>query len=105
MNPVDMTHFGRPWCQQHGSGRVCLVTGHTLSLRGPSPQALTLLGGVYCLVPGVPLFRGMLVAGPEAFLEPLGASGLWPCARTHLKKGLVLHSSGWWDGQQIPLLK
>ena len=30
----------------HGSGRVCLVTGHTSSLRGPSPLALTFLGGV-----------------------------------------------------------
>ena len=37
-NPVDGTNFGRPWCQQHGSGRACLVTGHTLSLRSPSPR-------------------------------------------------------------------
>ena len=26
-NPVDGTHIGLPWCQRHGSGRVCLVTG------------------------------------------------------------------------------
>ena len=31
---------------RHGSGRVCLVSGHTSSLWGPLPQALTLLGGV-----------------------------------------------------------
>ena len=24
--------------------------------------------------------------GPEAFLEPLDACGLWSCARTHLKR-------------------
>ena len=46
LNPVDETHFGRPWCQRHGSGRVRLVSGHTSSFRGPSRQALTLLGGV-----------------------------------------------------------
>ena len=31
LNPVDGTHFGRPWCQRHGSGRVFLVSGHTSS--------------------------------------------------------------------------
>ena len=41
---------------------------------------------------------------PEAFSEPLCASGQQPCALTHLIKGLVPHSSGWWDGRQIPLL-
>ena len=40
--------------------------------------------------------------GSEAFLEMPGACELQPCARTHLKKGLVPHSSGWWDGGQIP---
>ena len=40
--------------------------------------------------------------GHEAFLEPAGGSRLRPCARTHLKKGLVPHSSVWWNGQQIP---
>ena len=45
-NPVDGTHFSRPWWQRHGSGRVCLVTGHTSSLRGTSPLALTFFGWV-----------------------------------------------------------
>ena len=41
---------------------------------------------------------------PETFLEPLGASGLWRCTRTHIKKGLVPHSSAGWDGGQIQLI-
>ena len=40
-----------------------------------------LRGWVYRLAPGAPFFLG-----PEAFLEPLRASRLRPCARTHLKK-------------------
>ena len=34
----------------------------------------------------------------------VGASRLRPCARTHLKKGLLPHLSGWWDSRQIPLI-
>ena len=41
--------------------------------------------------------------GPKAFLGMLGASWLRPCNRTHLKNGLVPHSSRWWDGRQILL--
>ena len=26
VDPVDGAHFDRPWCQQHGSGRVCHVS-------------------------------------------------------------------------------
>ena len=32
------------WGQRHESGRVCLLSGHTSNLKGPSYQALTLLG-------------------------------------------------------------
>ena len=43
--PVDETHSaGRN--AMGGSGRMCLVTGCTSGLRGPSPQALTLFGRV-----------------------------------------------------------
>ena len=70
----------------------------SLSFRGPSPQALTLLGGArfiaWCL--RHPFFRRM-PTGPEAVLEPQGVSGLDPP-----KIGLVPHSSGWWGIQQIP---
>ena len=43
--------------------------------------------------------------GPEAFLGMPDASGLRPCAQTHLKKGLVPYLPVWWDGQQIPLVR
>ena len=39
----------------------------------------------------------------QGILEPLGVSRLRPCARTRLKKGLVPHSSDWWDMRQIPI--
>ena len=42
--------------------------------------------------------------GPEAFLRMPSISWLRPCVWTHLKKGLVPHSSGWWDGRQILLI-
>ena len=82
-----------------GSGRMCLVTGYTSGLRGPSPLALTLFGGVrvYRPAPEEPLLWGM-PTGSEAFLEMPGACGLWP----YPKKGLVPYSFGWWDGGQIP---
>ena len=41
--------------------------------------------------------------GPEALFGMPDASGLRPCARTHLKKGLVPHLPVSWGGQQIPL--
>ena len=43
--PVDGKHSAG--CDaMGGSGRVCLVSGYTSGLRGPSPHALTLFGGV-----------------------------------------------------------
>ena len=43
-----------------------------------------------CSSPEAPLFTGMLCV-----------YGLRPRARTHLRKGFVPYSSGWWDGFQI----
>ena len=58
---------------------------------GLPPKLLPTSGGwVYCLVPEAPLIRGM----PTGVLVFLEMCGLQPCARTHLKKGLVPHSSG-----------
>ena len=51
--------------------------------------------------PEAPQLRGM-PTGPPAFLGMLGACRLRPCARTHLKKGLVLHLPVRWGEQQIP---
>ena len=49
--------------------------------------------------PEVPLLRRMPTR-PDTLLEPLGYS---PGLGSALKKGFVPHSSGWWDGRQIPL--
>ena len=95
--PVDGSHFDRPWYQQHGSCRVCLISGRASSLKGPFPRlwpssrGLSFSPGAW----GAPFFGGM-PTGLEAFLEPPGASRLRSCARTYIKKGLVPHSSGWW---------
>ena len=68
----------------------------------PGPSSIPLWrGSVYCLAPLMPLLRGMLT-GLEEFLKSVGMSGARPCVRAHLKKGLVPHSSGRWDEQQIP---
>ena len=55
----------------------------------------------YCLAPDAPLIRGM-PTGPKVFLTMLGACGLRPCARTHLKKGLAPHLTVRRGEQQIP---
>ena len=67
---------------------------------GAVPQALTLLGGVRFITWHL---RGM-PTGPEALLEPPGASGPRPCPRIP-PKDLVTHSSVWWDVRQISVLK
>ena len=54
--------------------------------------------------PEAALIRGM-PTGPLSFLEMPGACGLRPCARAHLKKGLVPHLPVRWGEQQIPQIK
>ena len=75
---------------------------HLWASGGHPPKALTFLeeARFYCLVPEVLLFRG-IPTEPEAFLCLPGMSGLQPCARTHPKQGLVLHSSSQSDVWQI----
>ena len=113
------THFGCLCWSVHGSGLVCpgscgsrlrpsdIDSGKpafmsdvprlaSSSLRGPSPLALTLFGGVRFIA-----WRLRNSDGSEAFLEPPGVSGLRPDAWTPLKKALP-HSSGRWDVRQIP---
>ena len=85
--PIDGTHFGGRDAID-GSGRVCLVTGYPSGLRGPSPQALTLFGGLD-LSPcawGSP-FRGM-PTGSEAFLEMPARVGFGLGPGRTLKKAL-----------------
>ena len=67
------------------------------------PQGFYPLRGccVYRPAPEAPLIRGM-PTGPWAFLGMPGACGLRPCARTHLKKGLVPYLHVRWSEQQLP---
>ena len=46
-----------------------------------------------------------MLTGSEAFLCLPGVSGLLLCTWTHLKKGLVRHSFGWWYVWQILRVK
>ena len=79
-----------------------LLDQNPQALSGRPPGSNTLWRGrINHLAHVAPLFR-RLSARSEAFLEPLSSSGLLPCGWTHLKKGIVLLSSGWWDGRKIP---
>ena len=90
-NPVDRTHFS-------GTDLVgCVSSLNIPRASGGCPlQVLTLFGGVKYIAWRLryPPFRGMPM-GPQAFLRIPGASGLWPCARTHFIKALChTHSVG-----------
>ena len=76
--PVDGTHFGRPWYQRHGSGRLCLVSGNTSSLVGGVPQDLTLLGGL-----------GLSLGARNALFYRRGPRYFW-CCRARLGYGPAL---------------
>ena len=56
-------------------------------------------GQVYRLAHETPLFRGV-----GHFWNCRTRLRYCPVPFTHVKKGLVSHSSGWWDGRQIPLV-
>ena len=80
----------RLWLRAAQSVRVCSTTGYiTSGLRGPSPQAITLFGGV-----------GFIARRPEkgnadgvrGIFGTAYRVGLRPCDRTHLKNGLVPYS-------------
>ena len=104
LDPVDGSHFGRPWYQSHGFDRVCHVSGDGNQPRLPSirvtrlrltflePQGTSLLGStppwkglVYRLAPEAPVLRGM-PTGPETFWGMPGVSRLRPCTRIYLKR-------------------
>ena len=100
-NPVDGTLFGRPWCQQHGFGRVCVGAGHTSSLRRPSSLALTSLRGARFIAwrqrrP----FLGQCRWDPRHFWECQARLGYGPALGSTLKKPCATLLQ--WDGRQIP---
>ena len=72
------------------------------SLRGPSSQGLTLLGGAQFITWRLrrPIFEKCRRES-EVFLYSPDVSGLRPCTWTHQIQGLVPNSSGRWDVRQI----
>ena len=86
-SPVVGSHFGRPCCALHGSGRVCVITGHTSGLRRPSPWLQTSSGGLG-LSPGA-------LMHPDGIRGILGSAGyVWATALRPdpPKNGPVPHS-------------
>ena len=69
LDPVDVSHFGRPWYQGHGSGQVRLVFRTYLE-----PLGVILPGfkppqrdPVYSLAPEALLFQGNVDATRDVF--------------------------------------
>ena len=74
-------------------GRVCSTTGYiTSGLRGPSPQALTLFGGVGFIARRLRRTEKGNADGVRGIFGTAYRVGLRPCDRTHLKNGLVPYS-------------
>ena len=74
-------------------GRVCSTTGYiTSGLRGPSPQALTLFGGVGFIARRLRRPEKGNADGVRGIFGTAYRVGLRPCDRTHLKNGLVPYS-------------
>ena len=87
LDPVDGSHFGRPWCQRHGSGRMCLVFWTYLEPQGAVSLALTLLGGVRFIAWRLRHhLLGECRRGPSHFWECRTRLGYGPAPRPTLKR-------------------
>ena len=83
----------RLWLRAERFGRVCSTTGYiTSGLRGPSPQALTLFGGVGFIARRLRRPEKGNADGVRGIFGTAYRVGLRPCDRTHLKHGLVPYS-------------
>ena len=83
----------RLWLRAARFGRVCSTTGYiTSGLRGPSPQALTLFGGVGFIARRLRRPEKGNADGVRGIFWTAYRVGLRPCDRTHLKHGLVPYS-------------
>ena len=83
----------RLWLRAARFGRVCSNTGYiTSGLRGPSPQALTLFGGVGFIARRLRRPEKGNADGVRGIFGTAYRVGLRPCDRTHLKNGLVPYS-------------
>ena len=83
----------RAWLRAAQFGRVCSTTGYiTSGLRGSSPQALTLFGGVGFIARCLRRPAKGNADGVRGIFGTAYRVGLRPCDRTHLKHGLVPYS-------------
>ena len=83
----------RLWLRAARFGRVCSTTGYiTSGRRGPSPQALTLFGGVGFIARRLRRPKKGNADGVRGIFGTAYRVGLRPCDRTHLKHGLVPYS-------------
>ena len=83
----------RLWLRAARFGRVCSTTRYiTSGLRGPSPQALTLFGGVGFIARRLRRPEKGNADGVRGIFGTAYRVGLRPCDRTHLKNGLVPYS-------------
>ena len=83
----------RLWFRPAQSVRVCSTTGYiTSGLRGPSPQAITLFGGVGFIARRPRRPEKGNADGVRGIFGTAYRVGLRPCDRTHLKNGLVPYS-------------
>ena len=83
----------RLWLRAARFGRVCSTTGYiTSGLRGPSPQALTLFGGVGFIARCLRRPEKGNADGVRGIFGTAYRVGPRPCDRTHLKNGLVPYS-------------
>ena len=83
----------RLWLRAAQSVRVCSTTGYiTSGLRGPSPQALTLFGGIGFIARRLRRPKKGNADGVRGIFGTACRVGLRPCDRTHLKNGLVPYS-------------
>ena len=82
----------RLWLRAAQFVRVCSTTGYiTSGLRGLSPQALTLFGGVGFIARRLRRPEKGNADGVRGIFGTACHVGLWPSDRTHLKNGLVPH--------------
>ena len=80
----------RLWLRAAQSVRVCSTTGYiTSGLRGPSPQALTLFGGVRFIARRQRRPEKGNADGVRGIFGTSCRVGLRPCDRTHLKNGHI----------------
>ena len=83
----------RLWLRAARFGRVCSTTGYiTSGLRGPSPQALTLFGGVGFIARRLRFPEKGNADGVRGIFGTVYRVGPRPCDRTHLKNSLVQYS-------------